>query len=128
MALRMFVVDDMKNMVALLQDLCDSLGQLEIAGTTGTEAEAIDWLERNPRAWDVAVLDLVLAQGSGISLVSRARLANPTGQIVVFSSYTSAGLDAHCRELGANAVFNKQDSGAFVEWLGGLARARGREA
>lgn len=120
----MFLVDDMQNMVALMQDLCGSLGHVRIVGTSGTEAEAIDWLNKHPGAWDVTVLDLVLAQGSGMGLIPRARAANPEGRIAVFSGYTSPGVEAHCLRLGADVVFGKQDTRDFIEWLDALARER----
>ena len=122
MALRIFLVEDLQNMVSLMQDLCGSLQHVEIVGTSGTEAEAIEWLRTHPGGWDVAVLDLVLAQGSGMNLIARARAANPDGQIAVFSGYASPGVEAHCRKLGADAVFGKQDTGAFIAWLDALGR------
>ena len=123
MAVRMFLVDDMQGMVALMNDLCDTLGDVEVVGTSATEAEAIDWLERNPGGWDVAIVDLVLAQGSGISLITRARAASATAQIAVFSGYASPGVEEHCRRLGANVVFSKQETRRFLEWLDGLRSA-----
>lgn len=123
MAVRMLLVDDMQNMVALMKELCSSLGHVEVAATSATEAEAIDWLRMHPKGWDVVVLDLVLAQGSGIGLIARARAANPAGYIAVFSGYASAGVEAHCRRLGADAVFDKRDTGAFIEWLDALGKA-----
>jgi DNA-binding NarL/FixJ family response regulator len=120
MALRMFLADDMKTMVDLMADLCQSLGNVRMVGSSGTEAEAIDWLEHNRHNWDVAVFDLVLAEGSGINLIARARATHPQGRIAVFSGYASAGIEEHCRHLGADAVFSKRDTQAFLEWLGDL--------
>ena len=91
MALRVFFVEDAENMLSLMKELCHGLGEIEIVATSGTEAEAIDWLEKNPGGWDVAVLDLVLSQGSGINLVSRARATHKSGQIAVFSGYATPG-------------------------------------
>jgi DNA-binding NarL/FixJ family response regulator len=117
MALRVFMVEDADNMLSLMKELCLALGEMEIVGTSGTEAEAIDWLEQNRGGWDVAVLDLVLSQGSGINLVSRARTTHRTGQIAVFSGYATPGVEEHCKRLGADAVFDKRDTQRFVEWL-----------
>ncbi len=126
MALRMFLADDMRAMVDLMTDLCAALGDVAMVGTSATEAEAIDWLKQNRDAWDVAVLDLVLAQGSGINLISRARSAHPAGKIAVFTGYASAGIEEHCRSLGADAVFDKRDTSAFLAWLAELKASTDR--
>jgi two-component system OmpR family response regulator len=117
MALRVFFVEDAENMLSLMKELCHGLGEIEIVATSGTEAEAIDWLEKNPGGWDVAVLDLVLSQGSGINLVSRARATHKSGKIAVFSGYATPGIEEHCKRLGADVVFDKRDTQRFIEWL-----------
>lgn len=124
MAVRMFLADDMKAMVDLMTDLCTAV-DVTLVGNSATEAEAIDWLEHNRNAWDVAVIDLVLAQGSGINLISRARAGHPGGRIAVLSGYASSGIEEHCRRLGADAVFDKRDTGAFLNWLAQLRSSAG---
>lgn len=104
-------------MIELLRELLENVGGLEVVGSCNTEAEAKLWLEENPGAWDIAVLDLVLAQGSGIGLSAHARRTHPAGKPVVFSSYASPGIRAHCLKLGADAVFDKNESAAFIDWL-----------
>lgn len=83
-----------------------------------TEAEAKLWLDDHPEAWDLAIVDLVLAQGSGMGVVTQARrTASPGAKIVVFSGYASPGIRAHCLALGADAVFEKSETGQFISWL-----------
>jgi len=115
--LRVFLVEDVQNMQILIQDLLATLGQATVAGCANTEAEALFWLEQPSSQWDVLILDLVLAQGSGISLIARARQANPAAKIAVFSGYASPGITAHCLRLGADAVFDKASTEPFVQWL-----------
>ena len=106
-------------MRGLIQDLLASLGGLRLVGTAGTEAEAYLWLEEHPGRWDVAIIDLVLEQGSGLGVIKRARRAPRPGRIAVFSSYASAAVRQHCLDLGADAVFDKSQTAAFIEWLAG---------
>lgn len=122
MTLRVFLVEDMDNMLTLMTELCQALGGLKIVATRSTEAEAIQWLEANVGAWDLAIMDLVLSQGSGINLVKRARATQPGGRIAVFSGYASPGVEKHCRLLGADVVFDKRDTRPFVEWLESTVR------
>jgi CheY-like chemotaxis protein len=122
--LRVFMVEDARNMQVLMEELFATLGDAVLAGCANTEAEAVFWLEHHRADWDLLVLDLVLAQGSGINVIARARKASPHGKIAVFSGYASAGIAEHCRRLGADAVFDKANTEPFVQWLFELLAAR----
>jgi two-component system OmpR family response regulator len=124
--LRVFVVEDQQRMHALLRELFAAVGGLSIVATAATEAEAIFWLEEHEGGWDVAVVDLLLEQGSGMGVIPRCKSLHPAGRVVIFSSYASPAVRKHCTALGADAVFDKADSGRFTEHFMELAQA-GRE-
>ena len=121
MALRVFLVDDLISMHSLMRELFAAVGDLQLAATASSEGEAKLWLEDHPGEWDVAVLDLVLQHGSGIAVIGPCRQVHPQGQVAVFSSYVTPVIRAHCLALGADAVFGKDETAAFVTWLHGLA-------
>ena len=131
MTVRVFLVEDMKQVQAVLSDLLAGLGDFRLVDTAATEAEARLWLVEHPGAWDLAVIDLVLEQGSGMGVVTRAREAGDRtrgrrGSVVVFSDYASDGIRNHCLRLGADAVFLKSQMQEFMDYcseLGGLAAA-----
>jgi DNA-binding NarL/FixJ family response regulator len=129
MPVRVFLVEDMQHVRGVLTDLLGSLGEFEIAGMAGTEAEARLWLAEHPDAWDLVTIDLVLDSGSGMGVIPTARkLADQHGgRIVVFSDYATEGIERHCRQLGADAVFTKSgEMRAFMDYcseLGGAALA-----
>lgn len=123
MARRVFLVEDLRGMRALLADLFATIGGLEIVDASTTEAEARLWLDEHPGAWDLAIIDLVLAEGSGMGVIPQARRrAGPGARVVVFSGYASPGIRAHCLSLGADAVFEKSETAQFIGWLGGDLR------
>jgi DNA-binding NarL/FixJ family response regulator len=122
--LRVFLVEDLHRMRGLLGELFDSMGGFRVVGTASTEAEANLWLDEHPGGWDVAVVDLVLEQGAGMNVIRRCRNDPAGGGIVVFSSYATPGVQQHCLDLGADAVFDKSDSAGFIGWLHDFA---GRE-
>jgi DNA-binding NarL/FixJ family response regulator len=122
MELRVFLVEDLQGMRRLIQDLFASIGGLRLVGTAGTEAEANLWLDDHPSEWDVAIVDLVLDQGSGLSVVSRAKGSPQAGKVAVFSSYASTAIRERCLELGADSVFDKSETQAFIEWLDAESR------
>lgn len=118
---RVFVVEDMRRMRGLLSELFSSLGDLRVVGTAATEAEADLWLDEHPKGWELAVVDLLLEQGSGMGVVARCRTRHPEGKIVVLSGYATPGVRKHCLALGADQVFHKGQSADFVAYCVELA-------
>lgn len=127
MTVRVFLVEDMKHVQEIVEELLASLGDFRLVKAIGNEAEARLWLVEHPGAWDLAVIDLVLEQGSGMGVVSRARdAAGRDGRVIVFSDYASEGIRKHCLRLGADAVFLKSQTREFMDYcseLGGLEAA-----
>jgi two-component system OmpR family response regulator len=111
---RVFVVEDMRRMRGLLADLFTTLGGFTIVASASGEAEANLWLQDNPGAFDLAVLDLILQQGSGMGVIERCKATG--ARVVVLSSYATPGVRRHCMDLGADAVFEKGNSAGFVAW------------
>lgn len=121
MELRVFLVEDLQRMRALLDDLFASIGGLRVVGHASTEAEANLWLEDHAGGWDVAVVDLVLEQGAGMNVIRRCKRDSVGGRVVVFSSYASPGVRQHCLDLGADAVFEKGQTAQFIGWFADFA-------
>jgi DNA-binding NarL/FixJ family response regulator len=119
--LKVFLVEDLQRMRGLLGDLFSSMGGLQVVGASSTEAEAKLWLDDHPNGWDVAVIDLVLDQGSGMEVIRHCRADPAAGKVVVFSSYASPGVRQHCLALGADAVFDKSETTAFITWFNDFA-------
>jgi DNA-binding NarL/FixJ family response regulator len=120
MTLRVFLVDDLISMHSIMRELFGAVGDVQLVATASSEGEAKLWLEDHPGEWDVAVLDLVLQQGSGMGVVRPCRELHPQGQIVIFSSYVTPVIREHCLRLGADAVFGKDETEGFVTWLHAL--------
>jgi DNA-binding NarL/FixJ family response regulator len=125
---RVFLVEDMKQVQAALVELLAGIGDFHLVAASATEAEAKLWLSENPGAWDVAIVDLVLDQGSGMAVVARAgeQARAHGGVVIVFSDYASDGIRSHCMRLGADAVFLKTQMQQFMDYcseIGGLASA-----
>ncbi|GAB3764725.1 hypothetical protein GCM10028796_20350 [Ramlibacter monticola] len=121
MTLRVLLVDDLISMHSLMRDLFAAVGGVQLVATASNEGEAKLWLEDHPAAWDVAVLDLVLQEGSGMGVIGPCKVHHPAGRVAVFSSYVTPVIRQHCINLGADAVFGKDESAQFITWLHGLA-------
>jgi DNA-binding NarL/FixJ family response regulator len=120
MTIRVLLVEDMKQVQGVVADLLATVGDFHLVGAIETEAEANLWLQEHPGAWDLAVIDLVLAQGSGMGVITRAR-DTQAGSVVVFSDYASDGIRSHCLRLGADAVFLKSETREFMDYCSELS-------
>lgn len=122
MALRVFLVDDLISMHSLMRDLFAAVGGVQLVATASSEGEAKIWLEDHPGEWDLAVLDLVLQQGSGMGVIGPCKQYGPAARVVIFSSYVTPVIRDHCLRLGADMVFSKDETAQFITWLHQLAQ------
>jgi two-component system, OmpR family, response regulator len=119
--IRVFLVEDLPSMRDLLNELFASSQKFHLEGIATNEAEAKLWLDDHPGAWELAIVDLILAEGSGFGVIERARRVAPESAIVVFSGYVTPGVHQHCMDLGATAVIDKAQADALLNWLDSFA-------
>jgi DNA-binding NarL/FixJ family response regulator len=123
---RVLLVEDLPQMQGVVVDLLSTVGDFVLVKAVSTEAEANLWLDENPEGWDLAIVDLILEQGTGLGVVARARIRPPGSKVVVFSDYASEGIRKHCLKLGADAAFQKgTDVQAFIAFCAALAQTPG---
>ena len=107
MHLQAYVVEDNPTIRENLIGTLEELTCVKVAGTSATEDDALLWLEKNPQAWDLLIVDLFLKQGSGIHLAQCIASRGPNQKVVVFSNYVNASIRKRCAQLGVDAVFDK---------------------
>lgn len=115
--LRVFVVEDLPAMKELFNELFSSAQKFYLEGLCTTEAEARLWLDEHPGGWDLAIVDLILKEGSGFGVIERARQTSPTAPVVVFSAFLTPGVVEHCQRLGATTVLDKAEPSKLLNWL-----------
>lgn len=122
MPVSVLLVEDMHQLRGIVSELLQELGDFSVVAEIGTEAEAKLWLEENRGRWHLAIVDLILEQGTGMGVISKARKMSPQARIVVLSDYATPGIRNHCLKLGANAVFQKStEVPAFADYLATMA-------
>ena len=105
--MRAFIAEDS---AAIRKYLIDTLRGLAHVGTGGlgeTADEGLRWLEQHGQAWDLAIVDLYLRDGSGLNILAAVGRHQARQKVVVLSNHATADIRAHCAELGADAVFDK---------------------
>lgn len=120
-ALKVFVVEDSVNMQLALRDLICAAADAEVVGTVASEAQAVDWANAHPAHWDVAIVDLTLAEGDGFAIVRHLKEQPDCGVVVVFSAFVTDVIRRHCHALGADAVFHKTQSSELAQYVEELA-------
>ena len=107
MLISTFLLEDQTDIRDALIDGMQKFAPVRFIGLADTEAAAKKWLSANDSKWDLAIVDLCLAQGSGLNVLKGCQSSSARQKVVVFTSYTEEHLLRRCRDLGADAVFNK---------------------
>ncbi len=106
-ALTCFLVEDSplirENLIATLQEMLD----MQVVGVAEDEAGALRWLQDEAVPCDLVIIDLFLKQGTGLSLLPKARQLQPEAKMVVLSNYATVDMRQRCEQLGADRVFDK---------------------
>lgn len=107
--LKTYIVEDnetiRENLVATLEELA----RATVIGFSETESDAVAWLGSHDTAWNLAIVDLFLKQGSGLGVLQASAQRSKTQKVVVLSNYATPDIRRRCAELGVDAVFDKSN-------------------
>ncbi|VTU28756.1 Response regulator PrrA [Variovorax sp. PBS-H4] len=102
-----FLVEDNQRIRQHLSSALEELISAQVAGTAESEAEACEWLASHPAQWQLAVVDLFLKQGSGLGVLAFCARRASSQRVVMLTNFATADTRARCRQLGADAIFDK---------------------
>jgi DNA-binding NarL/FixJ family response regulator len=109
---RVFVLDDHDVVRRGLKDLLEASGDIEVVGEAGT---AVDARSGIPLAEpDVAVLDVRLADGSGVEVCREIRARHPAIRCVMFSAFDDEVEIVESILAGASGYVLKQIRGSDI--------------
>ncbi|WP_307689060.1 response regulator [Variovorax ginsengisoli] len=107
MPFKTYLVEDnaviRENLVSFLEDVADA----QVIAHATTETEAVTWLGDHRDCWDLAIVDLFLAQGNGFGVIQACRNRKHHQKVVVLSNYATPDMRERSRALGADAFFDK---------------------
>lgn len=105
--MKTYIVEDnatiRENLIATLEELTC----VKSVGTSETENGGSAWLTGRHNVWDLAIVDLFLKQGSGMGVLFACKDRLATQKVVVLSNYATTDVRKRCKQLGADAVFDK---------------------
>lgn len=125
--MRVLLVEDN---TALQQELSRAIGAIpgaQLAHVAAAGAQAVDWLSDNPRAWDLAIVDLFLASGHGFQVLRHCTPRLPHQRAVVVSNYTRPPVADYARQAGADRFFDKSlELDALLQYCRAFSQELGR--
>ncbi|MDH6170043.1 CheY-like chemotaxis protein [Variovorax boronicumulans] len=105
MELCIFLVEDNRQIRDNLIPALTDLGLAEVVGVAESESEATHWLSQHEHAWDIAVVDLFLKEGSGLGVLHWVRTRRrPKQRVVVLSNYATPAMRELSRERSGRCV------------------------
>lgn len=123
LTLRVWIVDDSLDVANSLAELFSLDASCRVVGHADSEQQALDWSFQNDAGFDVAILDLLLHEGSGFAVLSHLSKYQP-GKVVVLSEYVSPAIAQRCLDMGAVATFAKSQMGECIRYVKSLAEDR----
>lgn len=121
-ALHALLVEDSpvirENLIAALEEMTP----LRVVATASDEAAALAVLAQREPPLDMAIVDVFLAQGSGLGVLRALQAQGSPIERVVLTNHATPALRRQCLALGASRVFDKSgEIEALIEHC--LARA-----
>ncbi len=83
------------------------LADIEVIAFAETAIGAREALTQYSAAWQLAIVDLFLRQGSGMEVISACKNRRQNQKVVVLTNYATADMRRNCVALGADSVFDK---------------------
>lgn len=121
MSLRTYLVEDSRVIRANLTETLEELAGVAIVGWAEGALDASFWLVNHGEEWDLAVVDLFLAEGTGLSVLIACKVRKSSQRVVVVSNYATADMRSRCNLFGADAVFDKStEIDALIDYCNAL--------
>jgi len=108
MVINAFLVEDKPDIRKTLVEAMEEIAPLRFVGHADSETGARLWLHDH-EDWDLAIVDLFLAEGSGFGVLKDCQQRKPGQKVVVLTSHSQENILHRCRELGADEVFDKSE-------------------
>ena len=107
MLLSTFLVEDRPDIRKTMVESMEEVAPVKFVGHADTESAARQWLRNNNANWELVIVDLYLAEGSGFGVLEDCQTRKPNQKVVVLTSYNDQLIASKCMKLGADMVFDK---------------------
>ena len=105
--MRVFIADDSEILRERLVDNLSQIPNVSVVGEAKDVAMAKEAIEKIE--FDLAIYDIKMPNGSGISLIKDTKKKLPQTKIIMMTNYSIGNYKNKCLEAGADYFFNKTD-------------------
>jgi DNA-binding NarL/FixJ family response regulator len=107
MPLATILVEDSETIRSTLIPAMEELAGLQVVATASTQEQGLRALAQFDQSWRVAVIDLFLAEGSGLGVLRGCEHRAANQVVIVLTNYATAQMRQRCLDMGADRVFDK---------------------
>ena len=125
--LGVLLVEDSSPVRDRIRSLIEEVGPVEILGEANSVVDAL--AQSKDLRPEVMILDLYLKDGNSFGVVTEVKRSNPACIVIVLTSFATPETRTHCRGLGADYFFEKnQEFERVPELLAELYRLKSEAA
>lgn len=99
---RLLVIDDNKELVSMIKEYFKAHADIEVALEAYDGVEGLNLIEKKSDLYDVIVLDLIMPNKDGMSVLEYMKKKNMDRKIIVLTSYNTPDIIRKVSELGVN--------------------------
>lgn len=112
------LIEDSKTIRDALIPSMAEMANVQVIAIAETANDAIDALGAHKASWQLAVVDIFLREGNGLTVLRACRDRRPDQRVVALTNYATEDIRRSCAESGADATFDKStELEAFFEYL-----------
>lgn len=117
-----FLAEDDLGTRGALTEVLRTHAAVDVIGAASEATDASIWLAEHVDKWDLAIIDLFLEEGNGLTVLAGCRVRRPAQKVVVLSNHATRDMRRRCAVYGADAFFDKTtELDALVGYCRGLA-------
>ncbi|MCI8346724.1 MAG: sporulation transcription factor Spo0A [Bacilli bacterium] len=99
---RLLVIDDNKELVSMIKEYFKTHADIEVALEAYDGVEGLNLIDKKSDLYDVIVLDLIMPNKDGMSVLEYMKKKNMDRKIIVLTSYNTPDIIRKVSELGVN--------------------------
>lgn len=123
--MKILLVEDSRTFRDRLRGIIGTIPDAILVAEADNEDDARSHLDKYRP--DIAVVDLRLKSGSGLSVIEHIKVVHSGTTVIVLTNRAQTEYRVKCMELGARCFFDKsKDIGAFTDLLADLSSSRVR--
>ena len=99
---RLLVIDDNKDLVSMIKEYFKNHSDITVSLDANDGVEGLKLIEKRGEDYDVIILDLIMPNKDGISVLETMRKKNMAKSVIVLTSYNNPEIIRRVSELGVN--------------------------